>query len=183
MSAPQSAKALVKSKIYKKENFPYGQNEYETFYNPTCISTMLKCKDICGNKCKRQCKVPKPHPEDCQRGELKEKFMYCPMRSSECDVCLSFVTYELVVDTHIKEGKSEYKKTEKVETEKSLEEFIAAFTGDFTAYAQHTLEAWYLTTVKNAAFCSNYQPSFALHCVSDFAQNLLVKKKQEVSEE
>ena len=96
---------------------------------------------------------------------------------------MSFVTYELVVDTHIKEGKSEYKKTEKVETEKSLEEFIAAFTGDFITYAQHTLEAWYLTTVKNAAFSSNYQPSFALHCVSDFAQNLLVEKKQEVSEE
>ena len=60
--------------------------------------------------------MPRPHPIDCQRGMLTDTFMYCPMRANESEASLLFVTYELVVDKHIKEGKSEYKKTEKVET-------------------------------------------------------------------
>lgn len=144
---------------------------------------MLKCKDICGNKCTKECKIPKSHPIDCQRGLLKDSFMYCPMRQEQTGLYLSYVTYELVVDKHIKEGKSDYKKTEKIETEMSLQDFLSAFIKDFPKFSQHTLEAWYLNAVKNAAFSKAYQPSFVLHCVSDFAQNIQIEKKDEVSEE
>ena len=37
---------------------------------------------------------------------LTDTFMYCPMRANESEASLLFVTYELVVDKHIKEGKS-----------------------------------------------------------------------------
>ena len=70
-----------------------------------------------------------------------------------------------------------------VETEMSLTNFITTFVDNFGNFSQHTLEAWYLNSVKRAAFSTKYQPSSVLNCVSDFAQNLKVDKKEEVSEE
>ena len=144
---------------------------------------MLTCKDICGNKCKKECEVERPHPAECKRGIITDKFMFCPMRPTDCDNVLSYVTYELVVDKHIKEGKKKYKKTEKIETDMVVQDFIDKFILDFPGYSKHTLEAWFLNVLKNAAFSPSNQPSHSMNCVSDFAQNLLLDKKHEVSEE
>ena len=181
MDAPTSVKSLVKNTICNKERFPYGDNRHETFYNPNCIEGMLTCKDICGNKCQKDCKIAKSHPDSCMRGKLRHGFVNCPMSRSE--EVLNYVTYELVVDDNIKEGKKVYKKTDKVETEMRLSEFVARFTEEFPAFSKHTLEAWFLNCIKNAGFAKNNQPSHAMVCVSDFAQNLQVEKKHEVSEE
>ena len=142
---------------------------------------MLTCKDICGNKCQKDCKALKPHPESCLRGKLSDGFIDCP--SSRSDGILNYVTYELVVDPNIKEGKKVYKKTDKVETEMRLSDFVVKFMEDFPAFSKHTLEAWFLNSLKNAGFAQSNQPSHAMVCVSDFAQNLEVEKKHEVSEE
>ena len=118
-------KALVKSTVCEKEEFPYGVNKHDTFYNPNCIEGMLSCKDICGNKCVKECKSEKPHPENCKRGKLSETFMFCP-KASNAGV-LNYVTYDLIEDPNIKEGKKMYKKTDKIETELVVSEFVAKF--------------------------------------------------------
>ena len=171
----------MKSTVCAKERFPYGVNKHENFYNPNCIEDMLSCKDICGNKCQKVCKVPRPHPDGCLRGKLPLGFMSCP--SSMNEGVLNYVTYELVVDENIKEGKKVYKKTDKVETEMVLSEFVTRFCQDFPAFSKHTLEAWFLNSVKNAGFSKTNQPPHAMIGVSDFAQNHQVEKKHEVSEE
>ena len=174
-------KTLLKSTVCDKERFPYGVNKHEYFYNPNCIKDMLTCKDICGNKCQKVCKAERPHPESCLRGKLPLEFMSCP--SSISEGVLNYVTYELVEDGNIKEGKKVYKKTDKVETEMGLSDFVAKLSQDFPEFSKHTMEAWFLNSVKNAGFSTTNQPSHAMVCVSDFAQNLQVEKKHEVSEE
>ena len=181
MSAPKSVKALVKSTVCEKEDFPYGVNKYDTFYNPNCIEGMLSCKDICGNKCVKECKTEKLHPVSCKRGKLSNNFMFCP-KASNTDI-LNYVTYDLVEDPNIKEGKKVYKKTDKIETEMVISDYVAKFIEDFQKFCKHTLEAWFLNATKNAGFSIANQPSHALIGVSDFAQNVLVEKKHEVAEE
>ena len=156
-------------------------NKHETFYNPNCIEDMLGCKDICGNKCVKECKVEKPHPVNCMRGKLPDNFMFCPKAANAG--MLNYVTYDLVEDPNIKDGKKAYKKTDKIETEMDMADFVAKFVQDFPAFSKHTLEAWFLNAVKNAAFSGENQPSHVMVCVSDFAQNLQVEKKHEVAEE
>ena len=181
MSAPKSVKALVKSTVCEKNEFPYGVNKHNTFYNPNCLEGMLGCKDICGNKCLKQCKQEKPHPESCKRGKLSNNFMFCPKAVN--GGVLNYVKYDLVEDPNIKEGKKVYKKTDKIETEMEMPDFVAKFIDDYPGFCKHTLEAWFLNAIKNAGFSNANQPSHALVCVSDFAQNLLVEKKHEVAEE
>ena len=142
---------------------------------------MLGCKDICGNKCVKECKVKKPHPENCKRGLLPENFMFCPKARNAG--MFNYVTYDLVEDPNIKEGKKVYKKTEKIETEMQMTDFLEKFMQDFPGFSKHTLEAWFLNAIKNAAFSNENQPSHVMVCVSDFAQNLQVEKKHEVAEE
>ena len=137
MTAPKTVKALVKTTVCEKEKFPYGVNKHETFYNPNCIEGMLSCKDICGNKCLKECQRQKPHPDNCMRGKLPDNFMYCP-KASNIGV-LNYVTYGLVEDQNIKEGKKVYKKTEKIESEMGIPDFVAKFIEDFPAFCKHTL--------------------------------------------
>ena len=105
------------------------------------------------------------------------------MRSTEIDFEIAYVTYELVEAKDIKEGKKSYKKTEKQLTDMPIEDFIQKFVSNFDDYAQHVVESWFLNVVKNAAFAPANQPSHALVGVSDFAQNIQVEKKVEMSEE
>ena len=180
VSASKTATALLKRNICAKETFPYGKNKFETFYNPSCIEQIYTCKDLCGKKCIGQCS--KPH-DGCNRGKLQESFLSCPMRSTEIDFEIAYVTYELVEAKDIKEGKKSYKKTEKQLTDMLIEDFIQKFVSNFDDYAQHVVESWFLNVVKNAAFEPANQPSHALVGVSDFAQNIQVEKKVEMSEE
>ena len=107
--------------------------------------------------------------------------MFCPKASN--DGVLNYVNYDLVEDPNIKEGKKVYKKTDKIETEMVMSDFVAKFSNDFPGFCKHTLEGWFLNATKNAGFSNANQPAHALVCVSDFAQNLLVEKKHEVAEE
>ena len=136
--------------------FPYGQqNKYETYYKPTCIEGILSCEDICGSKCNVACK--KPHTE-CKRGKLTHDFLHCHMKPADHNSKLKYVTNEYVVASNIKEGKKEYKKTDKILTEKSTHEFTEAFVTDFESYSQHQIELWFLNATKITALNLVYQP-------------------------
>ena len=105
------------------------------------------------------------------------------MRKDDSDVQLAYAAYALVIASNIKDGKKDYKKTEKVLTDMSAEDFIKRFVAKFPSYSQHQIEAWLLNAIKNAAFNPVNQPPHAIVSVSDFAQNLNNDKKVEVSEE
>ena len=105
------------------------------------------------------------------------------MRHNDAENELGYVSYALVVPRNIKEGKSEYKKTEKLVNEISVKEFIETFVAKFSDYSKHQIESWFLNAVKNAAFNPINQPSHRILSVSDFAQNITNDRKKEVSEE
>ena len=170
----------MKDSICPKENFPYGTNKFETYYTPSCIEGILSCKDICGKKCIKECKIDH---EGCARGKLPEIFMSCPMRRPLSDDKLEYVKYELVAEKSVKEGKQGYKKMEKTSVELSPQEFIKQLKDDFPSYSQHEVESWYLNSVRNAAFSEGHMPSHAVAMVTDFAQNLVLEKKHAISEE
>ena len=96
---------------------------------------------------------------------------------------IPYASFELVEAKDVKEGKQGYKRTEKVLQDMPLEDFIEKFVSDFDDFAKHVVESWFLNTVKNVAFSPSNQPSHAIVAVSDFAQNLQVEKKIEMSEE
>ena len=180
VSTPISATALLKSKICAKQPFPYGQHNFETFYNPTCIEQIYTCKDLCGEKCIGNCN--KPHP-GCNRGKLSSNFLFCPKQPADIELEIPYMKYELVEAKDLKEGKKAYKKTDKVLTDMQMDAFIEQFISDFDDYAKHTVEYWFLNAVKIEAFDPKSQPSHAIVGVSDFAQNLQVEKKVEMAEE
>ena len=105
------------------------------------------------------------------------------MDTVENDNEIPYVTYELVEAQDIKDGKQAYKRTEKVLTDMSIEDFTNKFVADFDNYAKHVVESCYLNTVKNVACAPSNQPDHAIFGVSDFAQNIQVEKKIEMSEE
>ena len=109
--------------------------------------------------------------------------MFCPMAEGEREVELAYVTYVLTSETKVKEGKQAYKKTEKVTTDMQIDVFSATFVSDFTEYAKHEVESWFLNAVRNAAFSPGYMPRHAMSQVMDFAQNLVHEKRHAVSEE
>ena len=110
--APKSIDVLVKSKICPKKKLPYGKAENDTFYDPNCIEGVLECRDICGTKCKNECKN-RTHPQYCSRGKLPQNFLYCPTQTDSTDV-LEYLTYSLVIDKNIKEGKKVYKNMDQI---------------------------------------------------------------------
>ena len=179
VNAPRSARSLVKSTICPKEKFPYGVNKFEMFYKPNCIEKILKCKDICGKKCKKQCT---PKHDGCARGKLSSNFMHCPMKPNSSDE-LAYVKYELAAEKTVKEGKQPYKKMEKTMSDLPVQEFINRFIAEFPAYSQHEVESWFLNVVKNAALSNGYMPSHVISQVTDFAQNLVMEKRHAISEE
>ena len=180
VNAPKTARSAVKDSVCPKENFPYGVNQFQTYYTPNCIESILTCKDICGKKCLNECK---PVHHGCARGNLLENFMSCPMRPPMNDDKLEYVKYELVAEKSVKEGKQGYKKMDKTLVELSPEEFISKLKDDFPSYSQHEVESWYLNAVRNAAFSEGYMPNHAIAMVTDFAQNLVLEKKHAISEE
>ena len=105
------------------------------------------------------------------------------MTQSDNDLEIPYVTFELVEAKDVKEGKQGYKRTEKVLQDMPMGDFVKKFVSDFDDFAKHVVESWFLNTVKNVAFSPSNQPSHAIVAVSDFAQNLQVEKKIEMSEE
>lgn len=151
------------------------------FYKPSCVEGILTCKDICGEKCTKECEAPH---NGCSRGKLNDNFMFCPMaKAEEKEVELAYVTYKLIAEKIVKEGKQAYKKTEKIMTDMPISMFITKFVDDFSEYSKHEVESWFLNAVKNAAFSPGYMPSHAMRQVMDFAQNLQHDKRHEISEE
>ena len=71
------------------------------------------------------------------------------MRSNDEKTELSYVSYELIVPDNIKEGKKEYKKTEKVLTDMTTEQFSMTFVAAFPSYSQHQIEAWFRKTARS----------------------------------
>ena len=182
-AAPPTVEALLKSKICKKQPFPYGNEDNLTLYDPNCVKDMYICQDFCGKKCKK-CYEKVSHSGECQRGILNEEFMFCPMRSDIVnDENLEFISYELVLDKTIKEGKKAYKKMECIRQDTSFGMFVTKFKKGFESYSKQKLEAWFLNTVKNIGSSNASQVPEVLFSVSDFAQNLKLSKKQETSEE
>ena len=179
MNVPKTARALVKTTIFPKEVFPYGNSKFETYYKPSCIETILTCKDICGKKYKKECKT---EHTACDRGKLPLNFMFCRMREDDSFDELPYAVYELVTESNVKEGKSVYKKMDKTLKDMSVKEFVSQFITEFPKYSQHEVEAWYLNAVRNAAFSMGYMPDHAVSQVIDFAQNLVLEKRHAISE-
>ena len=180
MSAPKTARSLVKSKICPKERFPYVESKNEKFYKPSCVEGVLGCKELCGKRCTKECKQ---EHNDCSRGKLDETFMFCPMANSQGDMELPYVSFAVATQEGAKEGKKAYKKTERVMTDMNIKEFEDKFKIDFHEYSKHEVESWYINSVRNAAFSPNYMPKHVMRQVMDFAQNLVHDRRHAVSEE
>ena len=172
--------ALLKSTICEKKKLPYGRSETVTYYNPGCVDGVYVCRDICGKKCK---KLYKENSDcgGCARGHLPDDLLFCPSRVT--DVRLEYLSYGLVVDKFIKEGKKAYKKMQQIKEEMSIESFLERFTNDFDNFSKHKVEAWFLNTLKNFASNPKNQAPNSILSVSDFAQNLKLSRKHETSEE
>ena len=111
----RSVRAQVKKSVCPKMELPYGESAKfrRDFYNPACHNDLLaSCKDICGKRCRKQCK--NEHDGDCERGLLTEDSFFCPMRDdAENAANLPFVYYEIVEEANVKEGKNAYKKMDR----------------------------------------------------------------------
>ena len=98
------------------------------------------------------------------------------------DSTITYVKFETIeVETYGK-GKP-YTRTEKVETELTLSEFLAAFREDFTNYAHHIVAAWFLRSTKLELFQPSQERKSVLTIVSDFGEAYLVVKKHETSDQ
>ena len=142
---------------------------------------MYLCSDMCGGRCQKSCQDDS-HQAECGRGRLPDDFLFCPSRG-EHSTSLEYISYGLVEDPHIKEGKKTYKKMEQIKSDVSLEEFHTQFFTDFESYAEHKVVAWLLNNLIVYASTASTQNSQNMVCISDFAQNLKLSKKQETSEE
>ena len=174
--------SLLKSLLCLKKDFPYGDNDGLTFYDPGCIESMYECQDLCGKKCINKCKMA--HNPDCSRGKLAQNFLFCPMRLEKDKIkTLESIHYGLVIDSHTKEGKKPYKRMEKIKEEKNVNDFLKDFTSNFLKYGKHKVENWFISTLKTASTSPKSQCQNTLFSVSDFAQNLKLSSKKETSEE
>lgn len=181
VDAPKRAKDLLKTMVCAKKIFPYGDPEHKFFYDPTCVIDHKSCKEVCGKKCKEDCK--KQHTL-CARGKPGEDFLFCSSRSDlGSDIELPYVQYKYVKETNVKEGKNPYTKMEKFVTDLEPKLFISKLVEDFPKFSEHQIIAWFLSNAKNAAFASKNVPDHMLTGVSDFAQNLLHIRKHETAEE
>ena len=138
--------SLLKSRICEKKTLPYSEDESHTYYDPRCIKGMYSCSDMCGGRCQKSCQDDS-HQADCGRGRLPDDFLFCPSRG-EHSTSLEYISYGLVEDPHIKEGKKTYKKMEQIKSDVSLEEFHTQFFTDFESYAEHKVVAWLLNNLK-----------------------------------
>ena len=181
VNAPKFVDGLLKSTVCQKKEWPYGDTTTVGYYDPTCIEGMYSCRDICGDKCKQECKISS-HPPDCGRGKLTENFLFCPSRDSQ-DVLLEYVSYGRAEDKLIKEGKKIYKKMDKIKEDMTFDNFLQQFISDFSSYSGHKIVAWLLNNLMNFGPSHYNQNSKNMVCVSDFAQNVKLSKKHEVSEE
>ena len=105
-AALKSVIDVAKKSVCPKTPFPYGSGR--DHYSPSCVIDVHSCKDVCGNKCTSKCKTQ--HTQ-CDRGNLKESFLYC--QSCDAlgeDVKLPYVTFEIIEETNVKEGKKPYKR-------------------------------------------------------------------------
>ena len=114
---------MLKSRVSEKKVFPFGDNENLSYYDPHCIKGIYECRDFCGKKCKKGCKIP--HEENCFGGTLPANFLFCPTRSDTDNVnYLEFISYGLVEDKNIKEGKKPYKKMENFREDMTVYDFV-----------------------------------------------------------
>ena len=181
-SASATVEGLLKSRVCNKKQFPYGDNEGVTFYDPSCIEEMYTCQDYCGKKCVKNCNIN--HDSECPRGTVPSNFLYCPLREEKDKTSsIPYVHYELVEDSNIKEGKKAYKRTEKITEDKNANDFLKEFSSGFSQFAKHKLEYWFLSTVKTASSSSKSQHKNTMFAISDFAQNIKLSSKKETSEE
>ena len=110
--------------------------------------------------------------------------MACPSRNQlEDDNTMQYISYELVQDTAVKEGENHIGKWNASERILAQKTSLQNSKKTFKSFANHKLEAWYLNTVKNYACNVDTQHPQTLFSVSNFAQNLKLSKKQEISEE
>ena len=98
-------------------------------------------------------------------------------------IIIHYIHYELVVDSNTKEGEKPYKRMEKIKEDKTVDNFLKDFVGEFPKYARHKLENWFLSTVKAAATSPKSQSGNTVVSISDFAQKLKLSSKKETSEE
>ena len=167
--------------VCPKKEFPYGNPEYKFYYDPTCVIDHKSCKEVCGKKCKGDCKTLHT---DCVRGKPGNDFLLCNSRDEFGDeVELAYIEYTYVKETNVKEGKNPYTKMEKVVSDLDPKSFIDKLVEDFPKFSEHQMIAWFLANTKNTAFLPKNIPEHMLTGVSDFAQNLLHIRKHETSEE
>ena len=119
----------------------------------------------------------------CERGILPVDFCSCATAGRNlANNTLSYVKFETTeVETYGK-GKT-YTRIEKVETELTLEEFVAQFRSEFASYAQHIVAAWFLRSTKQELIHPKKKRPSVLTIVSDFGETFLVVGKHETSDQ
>ena len=97
---------VAKKTVCPKSKFPFGLGRDS--YSPSCVIDVHPCKDVCGKRCTGRCK--EQHSQ-CSRGHLHPDFLFCPSSTDEVvHSTLPYITYEVIEETNVKEGKKPYKR-------------------------------------------------------------------------
>ena len=119
----------------------------------------------------------------CTRGVLDNSFLSCPGTNQSDVEMLPYVKFELTEIENERDGKENFKRTEKVITDLPKKEFIEKLTAEFEVFAEHIVAHWFLRNTKNTTFAPNYLPPGTLKITSDFGENIKIIQKWEVSEQ
>ena len=133
----------------------------------------------------------------CNGGQLPDHVLLCP--SLDSSFALQFTTFEVYfalqfeynlivlclktveVETYGK-GK-EYTRIEPVKTQLSLDDFKQRFKELFREYSHHIVISWYLANCKLELQLCRPSRSKTMFIVSDFAENVVVVRKYELSDQ
>ena len=121
--------------------------------------------------------------DQCKRGILPSGFSTCKTAASGLvDSTLTYVTFETSEVETFGKGKT-YQRTEKVESELTLVEFLSSVQKEFEVYSLHIVAAWFLRSTKLQLFSLSPLRKSILNITSDFGEAFLVVSKHETADQ
>ena len=119
----------------------------------------------------------------CSRGVLPADFGSCHTAAAALvDSTITFVTLESTEVETFGKGKP-YTRTDKIENEMDLSEFLSSAKEEFTEFGHHIVAAWFLRSTKLEVFSVSHRRASILTIVSDFGEAYLVESKHETSDQ
>ena len=167
---PLNIDAMLKSLICDKIKVPHMA---KTVYDPSCLRY---CSELCGVWCRDLCN--KEHI-GCNRGILNPSLIECPSSSPNN---LDFISYETKEVETFGKGKP-FSRVEKIATNLSFKDFMAALRKEFSIYGEHTLSYWYLRATKIEAFSPAQCRANVATITADFGEAIQIVGKRETSDQ